>query len=358
MRYTRSGVPFLALLALAVLSALPTAPAAAQSTLERPPLLSNGWVGLPWAVELSLRSLFDDPAGRDLEADPTFQAALGLPHDALVGVQLSPEPSWAGGAGPTTVEGFARVRGLEQAAGAPVDLTLEGLAATAEGQWAWGVGAVAGRWLGPLRLLALAEVDPLTDPDLVLGAGAVWHPLPGAFPLALTGDVAALPWADDEPDAAWSAGIQLGLSFTTHTLSLFATNAALSTRRGGRVGSDRVRVGIELTAPVPAGRFFGGYVPRETAMDAVAAEREGAETVVVPIREYRYAPARVVVDAGTAVEWVNEDAVMHTATADDAAWNSGAIPPGERWRAVFDEPGIYPYHCGPHPFMRGVVVVR
>jgi plastocyanin len=64
------------------------------------------------------------------------------------------------------------------------------------------------------------------------------------------------------------------------------------------------------------------------------------------------------VPAGTTVEWTNGDAVVHTVSADDASFNSGAIAPGATWRATFTRPGTYAYHCGPHPFMKGVVIVR
>jgi plastocyanin len=73
---------------------------------------------------------------------------------------------------------------------------------------------------------------------------------------------------------------------------------------------------------------------------------------------YLYAPKRLVIEAGTTVEWTNRDEMVHTVSADDGSWDSGAIRPGESWRATFTEPGVYPFHCGPHPFMKGVVVVR
>lgn len=79
---------------------------------------------------------------------------------------------------------------------------------------------------------------------------------------------------------------------------------------------------------------------------------------VVQVRDYLFGPKRLVIDAGTTVEWVNMDEVVHTATAQDGSWDSGGIPPGSSWRARFDRRGIYPYFCSPHPFMIGVVVVR
>ncbi|MBV2194369.1 MAG: plastocyanin, partial [Azonexus sp.] len=31
--------------------------------------------------------------------------------------------------------------------------------------------------------------------------------------------------------------------------------------------------------------------------------------------------------------------------------------PQESWQRRFEKPGRYDYHCGPHPEMKGVVVV-
>jgi hypothetical protein len=36
----------------------------------------------------------------------------------------------------------------------------------------------------------------------------------------------------------------------------------------------------------------------------------------------------------------------------------GEIQPGGRRSITFSKPGTYPYHCTPHPFMKGVVEVR
>ena len=58
------------------------------------------------------------------------------------------------------------------------------------------------------------------------------------------------------------------------------------------------------------------------------------------------------------VAWTNSDAMVHTVTSDDGRWSSGAIEPGATWRRRFDRPGTYTFHCTPHPFMKGVVVVH
>jgi hypothetical protein len=47
-----------------------------------------------------------------------------------------------------------------------------------------------------------------------------------------------------------------------------------------------------------------------------------------------------------------------TITADDGSWDSGSRTSGKTWTRRFVQPGDYAFHCTPHPFMKGVVVVR
>jgi plastocyanin len=50
--------------------------------------------------------------------------------------------------------------------------------------------------------------------------------------------------------------------------------------------------------------------------------------------------------------------VIHTVTADDRLFDSGSIEPGARRSITFSRAGTFTYRCTPHPFMRGVIVVR
>ncbi|HEX7051819.1 MAG TPA: cupredoxin family copper-binding protein [Longimicrobiales bacterium] len=336
-------------------------PAAAQSLLERSVDLSGGWIGLPGMLQFDIveraRDVTDD--GFDLLSVPTLRLALGLPGRTLVGAQYGVGSPVVPGE-PDEFEVFGRYRPLEAGAGAPFDLTVQaGFNAAAESV----DGEVAlARWLGPVRLLAAARGFTHgygRDGRLALAGGAVVHPFPGRVPLALAADVGSLLDRERGEEWAWGVGLQLGVPYTPNTLSLQVTNTATSTFEGASRGFDDVRIGFEITIPVPVGAVIGYYAPREVAQRAVAPPpAPPARVVSVPIRMYAFRPARLEIEAGTTVEWINEDDVVHTATADDASWNSGAIRPGGRWRATFSRPGVYPYHCGPHPYMKAVVIVR
>jgi hypothetical protein len=47
-----------------------------------------------------------------------------------------------------------------------------------------------------------------------------------------------------------------------------------------------------------------------------------------------------------------EAAVMHTVSAEDGSFDSGPVEPGD------PTAGEFPYHCEPHPFMTGRVIVE
>jgi plastocyanin len=332
------------------------APAGAQETLERAPGTPGGWVGYTGLLYANVPFRFSTIDG-EVVSLPTFELGMGLPR-SLVGVRFAPGSATVPGH-PTEWEPFGRIARQVDVGGAAVDVAVgaafNGAARSVDGE------ASVARWFGPLRLIGEGRALSRAFGDRTRGAlagGAVLHPLEGRAPLALTGSVGTLLGRSPGENVAWSAGAQLGASFTDHTLSVFATNTPSSTLQGLSRGDGTLRIGVEMTIPVPAGRFLGWYLPREIAREAVDGDADGEPAVVAAIARYLFAPKEIEIRAGSTVEWVNADAVVHTVAADDGTWDSRAVQPGERWRATFTRPGRYPYHCGPHPFMKGVIVVR
>ena len=98
--------------------------------------------------------------------------------------------------------------------------------------------------------------------------------------------------------------------------------------------------------------------------------------------DFSFDPARLTVESGTTVTWVNDSDVGHTVTAyddaipDDAAYFAsggfdseraarndvadGVVAAGESYEHSFDVRGTYEYVCVPHEGsgMTGTVVVR
>lgn len=83
----------------------------------------------------------------------------------------------------------------------------------------------------------------------------------------------------------------------------------------------------------------------------------------VAIVNYAYAPQNITISAGTAVTWVNMDHVMHTVSFGEhgdehEGIDSGPMNHMDSWSYTFSEPGVYEYHCDPHPYMTGTVIVE
>ncbi|MCH8345866.1 MAG: cupredoxin domain-containing protein [Chloroflexi bacterium] len=80
------------------------------------------------------------------------------------------------------------------------------------------------------------------------------------------------------------------------------------------------------------------------------------QRVTVEMRDYEFFPAKLTVDEGTEVTWVNRDSVPHNAVGE--AFDSGKLNSGEGASIVLDEPGIHFYVCTYHPGMEATITVR
>jgi plastocyanin len=78
----------------------------------------------------------------------------------------------------------------------------------------------------------------------------------------------------------------------------------------------------------------------------------------VDIAGFAFSPQSVTVHVGDTVTWTNADAAGHTATADDASFDTGTIAGGASASVTFATAGTFGYHCKIHQAMTATVVVR
>ena len=85
-----------------------------------------------------------------------------------------------------------------------------------------------------------------------------------------------------------------------------------------------------------------------------------AETVSIEVRDFSFIPAEITVKAGDTVEWINrEKRQYHSVWFEESGEpESDYFFPGEKTTRQFNEAGRFPYRCGPHPAMTGVVNVE
>ncbi len=86
----------------------------------------------------------------------------------------------------------------------------------------------------------------------------------------------------------------------------------------------------------------------------------GSAPVEVEIQGFKFIPQEITVKAGTTIRWSNREKRQYHSVWFEQAGDPepGYFFPGESYERSFDKPGVYPYHCGPHPEMTGTVIVE
>jgi len=78
-----------------------------------------------------------------------------------------------------------------------------------------------------------------------------------------------------------------------------------------------------------------------------------ATGTVVHIKNYAFSPSTLRVTAGAKVTFVNDDSMVHTATATNGSFDTGHINPGASKTVTVRGSGSIPYMCEIHQFMHG-----
>lgn len=88
--------------------------------------------------------------------------------------------------------------------------------------------------------------------------------------------------------------------------------------------------------------------------------------VNVSLSDIKFKPQNIRISKGTKVIWTNDDNVTHYVNTDShpahtyyLPQNSKALTKGDTYSLVFDQAGIYPYHCSAHAdMMSGNILVE
>jgi plastocyanin len=297
------------------------------------------------------------PPARKVTSFPNFLFATGLPYEFNVLLDYSTNSTVFTGI-PNEYQLALRRPLLHQSRGGAADVAITAGYNFAP-QSVDGELSLA-RWLGPVRLLgAVRGMSNAYDIQRSLwgvGGGAVVRILSW---LSVAGDVFGFVNAPSGAslNTAWGAGAQILIPYTPHTFSIQVTNTTSATLEGSSRGvAGAHMVGFEFTIPITLSRYFGK--PGKKPPPAAAQPAVAAGEAMVHIANLSFTTQVIRVRVGTRVRWINDDQVQHTVTAENGAFESGLIDPGRTYERVFDRPGDYPYHCTPHPFMTGRVVVE
>jgi plastocyanin len=107
-------------------------------------------------------------------------------------------------------------------------------------------------------------------------------------------------------------------------------------------------------------RITSGLIAAWLLATSLPAHTGEMPAVGVEILKYQFIPQEITIPAGTTVRWSNKEKRQYHSVWFEQAGDPepGYFFPGETYERTFDTPGVYPYHCGPHPEMTGTVRVE
>jgi plastocyanin len=82
-----------------------------------------------------------------------------------------------------------------------------------------------------------------------------------------------------------------------------------------------------------------------------------AATIQIVMQNLVFAPTEVSAKVGDTIEWVNNDAFLHSATARNGDFDVN-IPPKKTVTSVLKKAGTVEYYCRYHPNMKGVLKIE
>lgn len=84
------------------------------------------------------------------------------------------------------------------------------------------------------------------------------------------------------------------------------------------------------------------------------------DIVEIDIIKFQFSPATVTVTPGTTVRWTNREKRQYHSVWFEALGEEEPdyLFPEDSYERVFEKTGSFPYRCGPHPKMLGVVHVQ
>ncbi|MCX6745888.1 MAG: cupredoxin domain-containing protein [Candidatus Parcubacteria bacterium] len=92
-----------------------------------------------------------------------------------------------------------------------------------------------------------------------------------------------------------------------------------------------------------------------TPPPANVSEPAQPKTVAVQIMNFAFNPATLTIKVNDTVKWTNNDSVPHAIAG--TGFGSSTLNNGETYSNIFNQVGIYDYHCSIHPSMTGQIIV-
>ena len=83
------------------------------------------------------------------------------------------------------------------------------------------------------------------------------------------------------------------------------------------------------------------------------------KSYTIDISGFAFNPDTLTIKAGDSVTWTNKDSAKHTVTSDSGSeLGSSLLSKSQTYSHTFNTAGEFDYHCTPHPYMKGKIVVQ
>lgn len=335
----------------------------AQARLDRTPNLGGTWVPEPGVLQFNFLHRFvvgPSVALNQVRNTPMFTFALGLPARLALGVHYATSSTTAAKPNEFELYGRWQVTSPERSRFV-VALTPAYNAASKSFDGELSADYTAGSLTLSGAVRAMSQPYDSNKARAALAAGVAVRLNDY---VALTGDVASLMSPSPLEKPAWGAGLLFQIPNSPHLFSLHVSNVDVNTiegasRRGFFRGGSNLLYGFEFTIPLHLSRF-GAWFGKSPRPASVAGDADATVAATLTIAAMKFPADTVVISAGQAVRWNNTDPLGHTISfaAGSGEANSELIPTNGAYVHRFNRPGTYAYYCTPHPFMKGVVVVK
>lgn len=94
--------------------------------------------------------------------------------------------------------------------------------------------------------------------------------------------------------------------------------------------------------------------------DNGSAAQSNSERVTIEIFKFKFTPQHITVKPGTTIRWINKEKRQYHSVWFEKLGEPEPdyLFPDEFYDRKFETKGEFPYRCGPHPKMTGVVYVK
>ena len=86
----------------------------------------------------------------------------------------------------------------------------------------------------------------------------------------------------------------------------------------------------------------------------------GDDNPLVSIKDFKFIPQEITIKRGQSINWLNQEKRQYHSVWFEKLGlaESDYLFPSDSYEQKFDHKGSFPYRCGPHPQMTGLVIVE